>query len=165
MNETKEVLAVIREWMEASTMRSMENWRHFVKSTGLSMPQFGLLMRLHYGGGCEVHDIGSHLDISSAAASQMVDRLVQSGLVLREESPDDRRVRQVTLTAKGQELIQRGIAEHHGWVDDLVRELTPEQRSQALKAIPSLIEAEKRLPARRGVTPLRDAIRPSRDRP
>ncbi len=164
MQDTKGIAAVIQEWMEAFTMRSMQGWRQFVRSTGLSMPQFGLLMRLYYGGGCEVHDLGSHLDISSAAASQLVDRLVQNGLVQRTEDPEDRRARQVTITLKGRALIDRGIEERYRWVDDLVREMSVEERELALRALPALIEAEQKLPGMQKASAPREAIRATRER-
>ena len=55
------------------------------------MPLLSLPMRLHYGGGCGVNDIGKGFGVSGAAVSQMVERLVQAGLVARVEDPDDRR--------------------------------------------------------------------------
>ncbi len=155
---------IIRELLEAFFMRSMTGWRQFVKSTGLSMPQFGLLMRLYYGGGCEVHDLGKHMDVSSAAASQLVDRLVQSGLVQRTEDPEDRRARQVTITAKARTLIDRGMEEMYRWVDELVRGLNGEERDLALRALPALIQAEQKLPTIHRTSAARDAIRTPRER-
>ena len=164
MQEIKETETVVRELMEAFFMRSMQGWRSFVKTTGLSMPQFGMLMRLYYGGSCEVHDLGAHMDVSSAAASQLVDRLVQGGLVQRTEDPADRRARQVAMTTKGRALIDRGIDERYRWVEDLVREMRPEQRDLALRALPGLIEAEQKLPPVPASSTHRDAIRTARER-
>ena len=163
MQDTK-TATILRELMEAFFMRSMTGWRQFVKTTGLSMPQFGLLMRLYYGGGCEVHDLGTHLDVSSAAASQLVDRLVQAGLVQRTEDPEDRRARQVTMTTKARALIDRGMEEMYRWVDELVRGLNEEERDLALQALPALIHAEQRLPALHRTSAVRDAIRTARER-
>jgi DNA-binding MarR family transcriptional regulator len=146
MNEKQETIDVIRRWMEAFTMRSMEDWRRFVRAHGLSMPQAGLLMRLYHGGGCEVHAIGSHMDISSAAASQLVDHLAQGGLVVRTEKPDDRRVRQITITAKGRALIENGVEERDRWVAELVALIPADQRAVVLQSMPILIEAEGKLP-------------------
>jgi DNA-binding MarR family transcriptional regulator len=78
----------------------------------------------------------------------MVDRLVHAGLVARAEDPGDRRARQVELSGKGRQLIDRGIRERYRWVDDLVDELPADQKTSVLRFLPSLIEAEKRLPAR-----------------
>jgi len=124
----------------------MAEWRRFVRGAGLSMPQLTLLMRLYHGGGCGVHDLGSGLGVSSAAASQMVDRLVQADLVARAESAEDRRVRMVELSARGRLLIDRGMRRRYRWVDDLVGALAPDAKAFVRKVLPVLIEAEKHLP-------------------
>ncbi len=64
-----DITAVIHKWMESFFMRSMRDWTRYVRGTGFSLPQVGLLMRLYHGGRCEVHDIGEHFAITSAAAS------------------------------------------------------------------------------------------------
>jgi DNA-binding MarR family transcriptional regulator len=145
MQEKQTIAETIRQWMEPFIMRSVQGMSHFARSTGLSMPQFSLLMRLYHEGACEVHDIGRHFDVSSAAVSQLVDRLVQGGLLVRQESPDDRRVRRIALDARGRALIDRGIEERYRWVNDLVGELPADERALVLKALPALINAEKRL--------------------
>lgn len=40
-----------------------------------------VFMRLFHGGGCAVQDVGAHFGITSAAASQLAEKLVQAGLV------------------------------------------------------------------------------------
>ena len=47
------------------------------------------------------------LDVSPAAASQAVDRLVTAGLVDRETDPEDRRAVSIRLSRKGVELFAR----------------------------------------------------------
>ena len=44
MQETRGPAELIRRWVQASDMRSMAEWRRFVRAAGLSMPQLGLLM-------------------------------------------------------------------------------------------------------------------------
>ena len=89
--------------------RSMRGWGLFAKSTGLSMPQFSVMMQLHHRGNCAIGDISERFDITNAAASQLVDKLVQSGFIKREEDPQDGRAKMLNLTDKGKDLIQRGI--------------------------------------------------------
>jgi DNA-binding MarR family transcriptional regulator len=146
MKEPRGPAELIRRWVQASDMRSMAEWRRFVRGAGLSMPQLSLLMRLYHGGGCSVHDLGKGLGVSSAAASQMVDRLVQAQLVDRVESPEDRRVRTVALSAQGRHLIDRRIRSRYRWVDELVGELGADTKASMGKVLHALIEAEKRLP-------------------
>ncbi len=165
MQETRDTVTAIRQWMETFMMRSMQDMTRYVRNSGLSMAQFSLLMRLYHGGGCEVHDIGREFGVSSAAASQLVDRLVQGGLVARTENPEDRRARRIALSAKGRALIDRGIEERYRWVNDLVAAMASEERSGVLKSLPLLLEAEKKLPSIEIHHAGRDAIREARKRP
>ena len=147
MAENREFSSTIRQWLEVFTIRSMRDWRQYVRTTGLSMPQLTILMRLFYGGECGVHDIGRHLDVTNAAASQFIDRLVSGGLGRRSEDPADRRARRLTLTPEGRALIERGIEERYRWVDELSTILAPEERAALLRALPPLIDAGKKLAA------------------
>ena len=81
--------------------RSMRDFTTFMRNSGLSMPQVSALFRLYYQGQCGVTDIADHLDVTSAAASQMIERLVQQGLLERSEDPNDRRVKQIDLSPAG----------------------------------------------------------------
>jgi len=129
-------------------MRSMDNMHRHVKATGISMPQFSLMMRLYHQGGCAMHDVSRHFDVSGAAASQLVDKLVQGGFVTRSENPDDRRAREITLTESGTSFIKNSIDERYVWVSDMVGALSSEECDAILASLPILIAAEKRLPTR-----------------
>ena len=146
MDDTKKTIAIMREFMEVFIFRSMEAWRHFMKSNGLSAPQMGILMHLYHAGTHEVHAIGRHMDITSAAASQLVDRLVQEGLVERSESAEDRRVRRITITEKGRALIGKGVSERTRWVEDFVALMPKGERARVFDALPVMIETERKLP-------------------
>ncbi|MCI0556396.1 MAG: MarR family transcriptional regulator [Anaerolineae bacterium] len=137
----------IRSWMDVFMHRSMRGWGLFAKSTGLSMPQFSVMMQLHHRGNCAVGDISERFDITNAAASQLVDKLVQSGFIKREEDPQDRRAKMLNLTDKGRELIQRGIEERYRWVDQLSEKLTVEERAQVTDALNIMTRAAQELEA------------------
>ncbi|NTU55507.1 MAG: MarR family transcriptional regulator [Anaerolineales bacterium] len=117
----------------------------FAKSTGLSMPQFSVLMQLHHKGACGMSEISERFEITPAAASQLVDKLVQGGFILREEDPDDRRAKLLNLTEKGQELIQQGHVERYRWVDELGGKLTAEERAQVSEALDIMTRAAEEL--------------------
>ena len=137
----------IRSWMDVFMHRSMRGWGLFAKSTGLSMPQFSVMMQLHHRGNCAIGDISERFDITNAAASQLVDKLVQSGFIKREEDPQDRRAKMLNLTDKGRDLIQRGIEERYRWVDDLAGKLTLEERAKVTEALNFMTRAAKELEA------------------
>jgi DNA-binding MarR family transcriptional regulator len=145
MPSSPELTEAIRQLMDVITTRSMRERSHFVKASGLSMPQFGILMHLYYSNNCGISHLGEHMDISAPAASQLVDRLVQHGLVERTEDPNDRRAKQLALTPKGRELIETGLTARTRWVDELVRSLKPEDCDQVAATLSKLTEAVRDL--------------------
>jgi DNA-binding MarR family transcriptional regulator len=147
MTISPEFSQAIRSWMDVFMQRSMRGWVLFAKSMGLSMPQFSILMQLHHRGNCAIGDVSDRFDITNAAASQLVDKLVQSGLIQREEDPYDRRAKLLNLTDKGRELIQQGIEERYRWVDELAGKLTIEERAKVTEALNIMTQAAKELEA------------------
>jgi DNA-binding MarR family transcriptional regulator len=147
MSKSTQFSQAIRGWMDVFMHRSMHSWVHFAKSMGLSMPQFSLLMQLHHRGNCGIGDISEHFDITNAAASQMVDKLVQNGLIQREEDPHDRRAKRLNLTAKGGELIQQAAEERYRWVDRLAEQLTSEEREKVSQALNIMTETARKMEA------------------
>lgn len=143
MISSPQLIQSIRQFLDIAMHRSMRERAHFAKATGLSMPQFGILMQLHYRGNCGVSDIGDHFDITNAAASQLVDKLVQSRLIQREEDPQDRRAKLLNLTDKGRKLIQQGIEERYRWVNQLAEKLTAEESTKVAEALTILTEASQ----------------------
>ena len=135
----------IRTWMDAFMQRSMGNWWRFAKSTGLSMPQFSLMTQLYHRGACGMSGISEQFDVTPAAASQMVDKLVQSGYIVREEDPNDRRAKLLNLTSKGHQLIDQGNEERYRWVDELAGKLNAEERAQIVQALELMTRAIKEL--------------------
>lgn len=70
-----------------------------------------------------IKDIAETLGISSSAATQLVDGLVRSGYVTRQEDPKDRRSAQLKLSPKGKKHIaatkEKRITEMAGLFDAL----------------------------------------------
>jgi DNA-binding MarR family transcriptional regulator len=131
----------IRTWMDAFMQRSMGNWWRFARSTGLSMPQFSLMTQMYHRGACGMSGISERFEITPAAASQMVDKLVQSGYIVREEDPTDRRAKTLNLTPKGRELIDAGNEERYRWVEELAGRLNAEERAQVVEALDVMTRA------------------------
>lgn len=138
----------IRSWMDVFMQRSMRGWGLFAKSTGLSMPQFSIMMQLHYKGACGMSQVSERFEITAAAASQLVDKLVQGGLIKRDEDRHDRRAKVLNITDKGRELIQRGIEERYRWMDELAKHLSADEKDKVSEALTTLTEAAQKLETR-----------------
>ena len=135
----------IREWMDVFMHRSMRGWTRFAKSTGLSMPQFSILMQLHHKGLCGMSEISERFDISNAAASQLVEKLVHAGYLERAEDPSDRRAKLLKLSPSGAKLVNEGINERYRWMDELTKNLSAEERAKVAEALNILTEAAKKV--------------------
>ena len=135
----------IREWMDVFMHRSMRGWTRFAKSTGLSMPQFSILMQLHHKGPCGMSKISERFDISNAAASQLVEKLVHAGYLERAEDPSDRRAKLLKLSPSGAKLVDEGINERYRWMDELTKNLSAEERAKVVEALNILTEAAKKV--------------------
>jgi len=135
----------IREWMDVFMHRSMRGWTRFAKSTGLSMPQFSILMQLHHKGLCGMSEISERFDISNAAASQLVEKLVHAGYLERAEDPSDRRAKLLKLSPSGAKLVDEGINERYRWMDELTKNLSAEERAKVAEALNILTEAAKKV--------------------
>jgi MarR family transcriptional regulator, organic hydroperoxide resistance regulator len=117
----------------------------FIKASGLSMPQFFLLMHLHRREQCGISDLSEQMDVTAAATSQLVDKLVQAGLLVRVEDPNDRRAKQVSLSPAGKALVEKGIMERFRWVEEIAARLTEEEQAQVSAALTILTEAAREL--------------------
>ena len=143
MTDSVQISKSLREWVEATTHRAMRDQSRYVKSLGFSMPQFFILMQVYHKKQCGISDLSDHMEITAAAVSQTVEKLVQSGLLDRAEDPSDRRAKQVTLSAKGSELIEKSIAERFRWVDKLTAKLGADERKKVSEALAILTIAAK----------------------
>jgi DNA-binding MarR family transcriptional regulator len=141
MGAPRQLHQTLHEFGQVILHRSFHDMMRFARGEGLSMGQMGALMRLGKEGMCGVSDIGAQMGVTSAAASQMIDRLVQMGLIERTEDPNDRRVKLITLTAKGRALLHRSLEARRQWIESLGSHLDPERQAAVIAALGYLIEA------------------------
>ena len=99
-----------------------------IKRTELGDSDFRVLEVLLHKGPLPVNTIGPKVWLTPGSISVAVDRLVKKGLVARKERTNDRRVRQVELTAKGRALITRGFREHAAAMENSMRVLSKKER-------------------------------------
>ena len=135
----------LQTWVEVFMHRSMRNFLLFTKENGLSMSQIGALFHIRRKGASGVSDVGDELGITSAAASQMLERLVQQELVLRSEDPHDRRLKHIVLTERGDQILHGSIQARQRWLRDLASLLDPAEQQQVVSALKILIEKAEQL--------------------
>ena len=102
---------------------------------GISGSQWGVLRNLHRAEqeglpGLRLTDLSDRLLIRPPSVTGVVDRLERAGLVVRDGSPFDMRAKQVALTAKGRELVERILAVHGQQIDTILGVLKPAEQTE-----------------------------------
>jgi MarR family transcriptional regulator for hemolysin len=100
----------------------------------------GALFHVHRMGHSGVTDLGEHLGVTSPAASQMLDRLVEQGLILRTQDPSDRRAKQIVLTDAGLRVLQESMPARQTWLHELAGALSDSEKASVTAALELLSE-------------------------
>ena len=98
-----------------------------IEDTGLGESDFRVLEVLLHKGPLPVNTIGPIVDLTPGSISVAVDRLVDKSLVRRVESMEDRRIRIVSLTRRGKEVIVRAFRKHSEQMRKVFSDLSPDE--------------------------------------
>lgn len=101
LGQLLELAVLINEDMDATLPRD-----------GLTPARAHLLWEVAEHGPSTQRALAEALDVSPRNVTGLVDALVETGFVTREQHPEDRRARVVTLTAKALEVVGRMAADH-----------------------------------------------------
>ncbi len=143
MSNRNELVSALRTWVRSCSLRTHQEWRRNFATLGLSMSQIGVLgMLRHHRSAFGVREIGERLRVSSAAASQLVDRLAQGGFVERSEDPVDRRTRRISITERGCSLFEGHLDDPPRWIEELAAALSDEEQKVVMEALSILNRVE-----------------------
>jgi MarR family transcriptional regulator for hemolysin len=83
-------------------------------------------------------ELADRLAVEPATMVAMVDRLVKAGLVVREPSMTDRRIKRVVLTPAGTQIYERVRTEAAAFRQQLLKDLDPKKLLLATELLESL---------------------------
>jgi MarR family 2-MHQ and catechol resistance regulon transcriptional repressor len=95
--------------------------------TGIDDTDFRILEALLNKGPLAVNTIGPKVYLTPGSISVAIDRLLDRRLVSRVESREDRRVRVVSLTSKGRELITPVFRKHAAEIGKVFADASPKE--------------------------------------
>jgi len=104
--EVQQLAGALKEFAAEVIRHSARDMHCLLRSNNLSMPQVAALMYLRHHGTASISDISTYLNLSLAATSQLVERLVVHAYVSRTEDPDDRRLKRVMLAEAGAAMVE-----------------------------------------------------------
>src|SRR5262249_59901715 len=99
---------LIRQILDLQTdlYRSLRPAREWLE-VELTMPQMKVLFLLYSDGVARMSQLASCLGVTLSTVTGIVDRLVEQGMVQRQEHPQDRRLVVCRLTSRGSETVER----------------------------------------------------------
>ena len=98
------------------SMRGIREQMRAGRVDGMSVAQFRLLIFVRRNPGTSLSPLAEHLATSLPAASQLVERLVQIGMLTRGPHPASRRRIEVHLTPAGAEALAQCDARTRSWL-------------------------------------------------
>jgi DNA-binding MarR family transcriptional regulator len=127
-DRVRDVMAVIsREFLRYQT-------EEFYK-TKITMPQFIVMNFLNRRGESSMTDLAHFINVTTAAVTGMVDRLVRDGYVARSNDPKDRRIIRIALTAKGARVVKLMLEDQRKIMIEMFGMISPSERRQYLKIL------------------------------
>jgi len=110
--------------------------RELERACGIPLVWFDVL--IHVAGAPEgrltMSKLSTDIALTTGGVTRLVDRMVESGLVARQNCPSDRRSVHVVLTEKGQVTLGEAIAEHIRGIDRHLMAPLDESERSALAA-------------------------------
>ena len=112
---------------------------------GLTPVQYGALQTVANAPGLDQRTLARTIGLDTSTIGGVVDRLEARGLLLRNASPDDRRVRLLTLTAAGRELLAAAVPSMLRAQERMLEPLPKRERAEFLRMLRVLVTANNEL--------------------
>lgn len=144
MTTQNDVMETLENWAKLYFFQSLTDFFNYLKQTDLSLLQAYALAHLFFKGSLKMSDLCEHMQVSPAAASQLIDRLEKLEMVERISDPDDRRVRKIVVLEKGKNFVQENFRFSQGWLSEIPADITPEQLSQITEVLSMLLQSSSK---------------------
>jgi len=109
-----------------------------IQEYGLTPPQFGIIEALYHLGPLSLGELAEKLLVTGGNVTYVMDRLEEQDLVVRQRSPEDRRIVQARLTPKGRALISDVFPGHASFIGELAEHLEPREREELRRLLKKL---------------------------
>jgi DNA-binding MarR family transcriptional regulator len=106
-----------------------------LESIGITTALFSVLNYLLARGAAIQQEIGAAIGIDPSTMVALIDQLEGGGLAKRRPHPQDRRAREVVITAKGRRTVERGRALAREVEDAVLQGLAPDERRRLIELL------------------------------
>jgi DNA-binding MarR family transcriptional regulator len=112
----------------------------FAGEAGMSLAQYHVLAPLRDVPELAVGELAEAAGVAPPTATRMLDCLARDGYITRRHSETDRRSVLVSLTADGEQAVERAHGIVEAWRRDVYERLDPEEREQAVVLLERLTQ-------------------------
>ncbi|MBM4152096.1 MAG: MarR family transcriptional regulator [Kiritimatiellaceae bacterium] len=106
--------------------------RNAISQGIITVPQFLGLSFLRTTPEATVKDFAATLGLKLSSASGLLDRMEKQGLLKRTHSTEDRRVVNLTLTAKGKKMVDQIMQQKRNSIAEIYSVFSPQERETYL---------------------------------
>ncbi|MCC7101314.1 MAG: winged helix-turn-helix transcriptional regulator [Rubrivivax sp.] len=115
------------------------------ETSGLTPVQYGALQAIANQPGSDQRTLARSIGLDTSTVAGVIDRLEARGLVQRNQSPDDRRVRLLTLTPSGRALRAKVVPAMRRAQARILAPLPPSERGEFMRMLRTLVKANNEL--------------------
>lgn len=101
----------------------------------ITLPQLLILEQLNRQGASKMTDLAKYMQVSTAATTGIVQRLVLLGYVQREYDSNDRRIIRIKLNIKGTELLKKISQQRTQSVTRIFGQISEDDRGEYLRIL------------------------------
>lgn len=132
----------------------------------LPLAQLRLLMSVYYGPNATMKDFSERLNVSQSTVTQLAERLVRRGLIVRVMDAQDRRVIRLHTSAQGEEVVGQADATRKATLRKVWLSLSTSEQELLEQALTLLGERGEKIRAEEGrpLAPLPEPCSEQHDR-
>lgn len=119
-------------WLQAESRRLAKEQ---CAKHGITATQLNALKLLQSVGDLSLSDLSKKMSATNSAITGLVDRMVEAGLVAREQSAEDRRVWKIRLTAEGKAMAKKVDVAPWELLQTALLALPPAELEQLIKTL------------------------------
>ena len=116
----------------------------------VTSPQLRVLVLIANSGPQNLSEVATELNVHPSNATRTTEKLVQAGLIQREEDPADRRFARLTLSPKGRRLVEGVINRRRTAIVHVLMNIPPKHMPQLAQAFDEFAQAAGDVPTRDG---------------
>ena len=110
------------------------------KGADFTLAQYRVLMLVKHQGAMSINDLHHQLHIAQSTASEMVERLVQQDLLLREKDPNDKRITLFKLSKKAAKILERRKDMMEDCYRKVLEPLSPDEQIKLVEAFETILK-------------------------